>query len=117
MQGYQAITILDNLYSGAASWHLDISLGIRPTLKTATSKSTVTFVEIGFILLFDYKKKEKHSTGGDCQKQCRSVILQAKEIRCKEESKAAEAQGRKEKGLTDSTVRSMHGQEIEQIGK
>lgn len=31
LQGYQAITILDNLYSGAASWHLDISWEIRPT--------------------------------------------------------------------------------------
>lgn len=31
LQGYQAIAILDNLYSGAASWHLDISWGIRPT--------------------------------------------------------------------------------------
>lgn len=31
LQGYQAITILDNLYSGAVSWHSDISLGIRPT--------------------------------------------------------------------------------------
>lgn len=31
LQGYQAITILDNLYSGAVSWHSVISWGIQPT--------------------------------------------------------------------------------------
>lgn len=93
-------------------------MGNSAYIKTATSKSAVTFVEISFILLFDYKKKKgKRSTGGNCRKQYRNVILQAKERVDKEERKATEAPGRKGKGSTDSTVRSMDGQEIEQIGK
>lgn len=34
-------------------------MGNSAYIKAATSKSTVTFVEIDFILLFDYKKREK----------------------------------------------------------
>ena len=91
-------------------------MGNSAYIKTATSKSTVTFVEISFLLLFDYKKKKKKkkpSNGGDCWKQYQNVILQAKERGCAEEWKTTDARGRKEKGSTVSTVRLMDGQKNE----
>lgn len=97
--GYQPITVLDNLYSGAVSWYLDISWGIQPPWKVqqANPPSHLWRSALYCCLI---TKKGKCLTRGDCWKQFRNVILWAKERRYE---KGCEREG-KQKGGEALTV-------------
>lgn len=99
LQGYQPITILDNLYSRAVSWYLDISWGIQPPWKVQQA-NPLSHLSRSALYCCLITKKGKCLTRGDCWKQFRNVILRAKERRYE---KGCEREG-KQKGGEALTV-------------